>query len=840
MRVGATSGGHNLLTLTLSCEEGSRVAAECLIIRPFGKKDVPCPFKDEPPAPKAAAETENPKLPIDKGTRIARLVEVDFDDIHKRLIVPALAKHRIDAKTTEVILSAGNIREDMFHLLMTADLVVADVTMYNANVFYELGIRHAFRDKFTFLIRSKLTEIPFDLRTDRYFEYDHLDPVASVDGLAEAIKATLNSERSDSPVFRLLPRMRSEDRSRFIAVPREFKEELERARKNRRGGDLRLLAAECEGFLWEIEGLREVGRAQFDLNHVGGACATWEQIVRRYPDDIEANMVLTTLYQRLNDTARSEQSLARAMRQSVADVNTAAEIQSLAGRNLRARWFESWRKKPVDPLWQPVSCDVTKEALCSPYLRSAYEAYAESFRGNLNYINSGLNALSLLLARISLAARHPQEWDCMSSPGELERLREESVRLAQVLGYAIECEQRRLEHERRVDFWFLSQKAAFLALTSDDSGRVQQAYREALAWAPLRGAETMWRSLGLHKALGVERHWVNVEKRPLKDGESGGGKRDVPSRGIQANIESAWKILNRGKKDAPPTRNVVLFAGLRMEPLPRPAREHGPADEESKGSADSKAKPAHLRHLPNTDATKKRAQEAIREKLKEVSAEGGPESELLAMASGGSGADLLFHDVCRQLRNEKFKIESRMYLAVPKDQYVGHYVAEAGPEWIDLFNSIYSDLRVEHADIENGEPADEQRVNVLVDSLELPGWLQGRPNYSIGRRTELWMLQHALVQRYRQDRPDTRVTLIVLWSPSRAESGGLEELIRHAAKSGVKVLTIDCSDWECIAERDAREVSKRLPGSGKADAAAAGAVSGGVVTRLPQFVDRSV
>jgi hypothetical protein len=43
--------------------------------------------------------------------------------------------------TTAEINRAGNIREDMFRLLVVADLVIADVSIHNANVFYELGIR---------------------------------------------------------------------------------------------------------------------------------------------------------------------------------------------------------------------------------------------------------------------------------------------------------------------------------------------------------------------------------------------------------------------------------------------------------------------------------------------------------------------------------------------------------------------------------------------------------------------------------------------------------------------------------------------------------------------------
>lgn len=125
------------------------------IIRPFLAKDVLLPGRED--------------LVDGARVRVSKLMKVDFDAVHKKLIAPALDRLHIAANTTEVVVEAGNIREDMFHLLMMADLVIADMTIHNPNVFYELGIRHAFRDKFTFLIRSEGNDDPFDLKTDRSF-----------------------------------------------------------------------------------------------------------------------------------------------------------------------------------------------------------------------------------------------------------------------------------------------------------------------------------------------------------------------------------------------------------------------------------------------------------------------------------------------------------------------------------------------------------------------------------------------------------------------------------------------------------------------------------------------
>jgi hypothetical protein len=84
----------------------------------------------------------------------------DFDRVERELISPALKRLEITGRTTGEIAEQGNIRTDMFQRLATADLVVADISIHNANVFYELGLRHALRERMTFLLRSR---VPFPL-----------------------------------------------------------------------------------------------------------------------------------------------------------------------------------------------------------------------------------------------------------------------------------------------------------------------------------------------------------------------------------------------------------------------------------------------------------------------------------------------------------------------------------------------------------------------------------------------------------------------------------------------------------------------------------------------------
>src|SRR5581483_1212185 len=123
----------------------------------------------------------------------------------------------------------------------------------------------------TFLIRAKLPrpqtvdeqkeqDVPFDLKTDRYFEYDPANPGGSLEKLTEALRETAASTRQDSPVFLSLPNLKSQSKESFIPVPLSFGEEVQRAEKDRDARKLTLLGLEANGFPWESTGLRNVGR----------------------------------------------------------------------------------------------------------------------------------------------------------------------------------------------------------------------------------------------------------------------------------------------------------------------------------------------------------------------------------------------------------------------------------------------------------------------------------------------------------------------------------------------------------------------------------------------------
>ena len=72
---------------------------------------------------------------------------IDFNRVYDDYIKPALESAGFEVFRADEEMRAGNIRTDMFQELMLADLVVADLSIDNPNVWYELGVRHALRKR---------------------------------------------------------------------------------------------------------------------------------------------------------------------------------------------------------------------------------------------------------------------------------------------------------------------------------------------------------------------------------------------------------------------------------------------------------------------------------------------------------------------------------------------------------------------------------------------------------------------------------------------------------------------------------------------------------------------
>jgi len=115
-------------------------------------------------------------MPIgDQTVGQTRISAEELKSRYADLIKEALlkAKPDLDVVRADEVASPGGITTDIYTRLMHSDYVVTDITYPNANVFYELGIRHACRPG-TILLRDKSgPPTPFDVSALRHISYEN-------------------------------------------------------------------------------------------------------------------------------------------------------------------------------------------------------------------------------------------------------------------------------------------------------------------------------------------------------------------------------------------------------------------------------------------------------------------------------------------------------------------------------------------------------------------------------------------------------------------------------------------------------------------------------------------
>lgn len=142
---------------------------------------------------------------------------VDFDAVYVSLIEAAVQEVcergiALQCIRADKIKQSGLIHERMIQLIADADVAVVDLTTANANVYYELGVRHALRDRVTVLLRrAKSGGLPFNLAGMKTIGYDVDAPSLrrAKLAIAEFIINGLRSGDKDSLVYTVLPGLKA-------------------------------------------------------------------------------------------------------------------------------------------------------------------------------------------------------------------------------------------------------------------------------------------------------------------------------------------------------------------------------------------------------------------------------------------------------------------------------------------------------------------------------------------------------------------------------------------------------------------------------------------------------
>jgi tetratricopeptide repeat protein len=133
---------------------------------------------------------------------------LDLDKSYTYIIKPAAEEAGLVCKRADEIVHSGTIDVPMFEQLLTADVVVADVSTSNPNAFYELGVRHALRPYTTITMAEDKMVFPFDISHMAIQKYHHLgedigygEAVRMKGALKTAILTIVENPQKDSPVY---------------------------------------------------------------------------------------------------------------------------------------------------------------------------------------------------------------------------------------------------------------------------------------------------------------------------------------------------------------------------------------------------------------------------------------------------------------------------------------------------------------------------------------------------------------------------------------------------------------------------------------------------------------
>jgi tetratricopeptide (TPR) repeat protein len=320
---------------------------------------------------------------------------VDFDAVYEELIKPAVMDAGLEPLRADEEITGGVIHKAMFERLVLCEYAVADLTSANANVFYELGIRHSVRPWATQLIFAKgWGQLPFDVGLLRAMPYElgrggkPIKTSLSRSALTERIKAAMQAT-TDSPLFQMLDGFPTPDIARLktdvfrdrIVYAEDIKTKIAKARRD---GERAIEAIETE--------LGDISHADaavvVDLFLSYRAVKSWERMIslveRMAPPLSAAVLVREQLGFALNRIGRSDDA-ERILKDLIEERGASSETYGILGRVYKDRWEEA--------------VNSGNRCLAQGLLDQAITAYLKGFEADWRDAYPGINAVTLMEVR---------------------------------------------------------------------------------------------------------------------------------------------------------------------------------------------------------------------------------------------------------------------------------------------------------------------------------------------------------------------------------------------------------------------------------------------------------
>ncbi len=324
---------------------------------------------------------------------------IDFDRIYEDAIRPGIEAAGMQPLRADEERTGGIIHRAMFERLLLCDFAVADLTTANANVFYELGVRHAARPSTTLAIYAEKQTPPFDVNHLRALPYElaagnrfgkheaQLLRSALAKRLEELRNVAREDATADSPIFQLLEEYSAPDIARLktdvfrdrVRYAEDLKRELAKARHGDDADALRRIEAQ----LAPVDSA-EIG-VLVDLYLSYRAVEAWDAMIHlyeRFPIALKRSvMIREQLALALNRKKQGREAI-ELLEQIISEQGPSSETYGLLGRVYKDFWVDAAKKG--------------KESSATGYLKRAISAYIQGFEADWRDAYPGINAVTLL------------------------------------------------------------------------------------------------------------------------------------------------------------------------------------------------------------------------------------------------------------------------------------------------------------------------------------------------------------------------------------------------------------------------------------------------------------
>jgi tetratricopeptide (TPR) repeat protein len=315
---------------------------------------------------------------------------IDFDAVYADVIRPAIEGAGMEPLRADEKQMGGIIHKPMFECLLLCPYAVADLTSANANVAYELGIRHAARPSSTVAVAAVPMTLPFDLGPNRTigYELDSSGRPAGVETTVDRLRAALDAARcgdTASPVFQLLPNLRArqldhEQTEAFQERVRGISALNGRISRAREAGVVELQVLEANLSVSDLP-----VESAVDLFLAYRAVNAWEAMVacsrRLNPALARTRLVREQTGLALNRLGRRDEA-ERVLQDVLDEFGPSSETYGILGRVFKDRW---------------VAKIATGHRLTAAgYLARAIECYRRGFEADWRDHYPGINAVTLL------------------------------------------------------------------------------------------------------------------------------------------------------------------------------------------------------------------------------------------------------------------------------------------------------------------------------------------------------------------------------------------------------------------------------------------------------------